>query len=162
MIKHILGIILLVIGCSLVAQEAPLKDFAESKKTKKYAFYPSTLRMINVSQNEAVNELVSGVDKLLIYSLDSITRANKSYTQVTEAYLKLGYEEYASAYGGGNALSILSNGDTKDTAYVGFLGQGDFLFMFYLKGDIAWQKIPSLIEVFQNDTFFDSSILDLY
>lgn len=43
MIKNVLGLLLaIVVACPLLAQENILKDFAESRRDKKYCLYPST------------------------------------------------------------------------------------------------------------------------
>lgn len=126
----------------LFAQETPLKDLIEHKRDRKYAFYPSTLRMINLSQNPDYNEMVSGVEKLLIYTLDSATKADKSYRAIVETYTALGFDEYAAAYGGGRALAVLGKGGSE---FVGYFGESDLLMAFYLKGAVDWQKIPTLL-----------------
>ena len=61
---------------SISAQEDPLKNYADTCRDLKLCFYPSTLRMINLNNNPDLDELVSGVEKLLVYSLDSSARAN--------------------------------------------------------------------------------------
>ena len=131
----------------LFAQESILKGLVESKRDGKYCFYPSTLRMINLKQNEAYNELVSGVDKFLIYTLDSATRLDKSYRLISEQYLEAGFDEYATVFGGNMNMSILGKENARNQEYVGYFDQkGEMVVAFYLKGDIPWQKIPTLIQ----------------
>lgn len=132
----------------LLAQESILKDQVEHKRDRKFAFYPSTLRMVNLQQNKEYNELVSGVEKLLVYTLDSATRVDKSYQAISDDYLKAGFDEYASIYGGDMSLSILGK-DGKTQEFAGYFAQGDGAFAFYLRGDIPWQKIPTLMKNIQ-------------
>lgn len=149
------SIIILLGGLSiqpLLAQEATLKDFAETRYDHKFAFYPSTLRMINVGKNEAYSEMVSSIDKLLIYSLDSTSRAEKSYHQLAQQYLDTGFEEYAMAYGNDMQMAILGKTDDRNSEWAGYLGMSDDLVVaFHLRGAIAWQKIPVLIRTMQQD-----------
>ncbi|MEQ8470880.1 MAG: DUF4252 domain-containing protein [Marinoscillum sp.] len=142
----------------LSAQESILKEEIESKRDKKFALYPSTLRMVNLQQNEDYNQLVSGVEKLLIYTLDSATQANKSYTSISAKYLEAGFDEYASIFGGDMTLSILGKTSRNSDEYVGYFAQKNGVFAFYLKGQIPWQKIPTLINNIQDldvINFFD-------
>jgi len=139
----------------LFAQEAIIKDLLETKRDLKFALYPSTLRMINLKQNQQYNEMVSGVEKLLIFTLDSATQADKSYMQLTEKYLSEGFEEYAMAFGGGMNMAILGKDGRGSNQLVGFLDSKDMTVAFYLRGTIAWQKIPTLINTIRGDDFID-------
>ena len=82
-------VFLIGITVPLFAQEQPLKDFAEDRKELKLCFYPSTLRMVNLADNPDFNDLVSGIEKLLIYNLDSTSRADKAYKQLISTYEEL-------------------------------------------------------------------------
>lgn len=150
-IKFLIVIVALGLGNQpLSAQEAPLKDLVEHRRDRKLAFYPSTLRMINLSQNPDYNEMVNGIDKLLIYTLDSATKADKSYRQIAQTYTRLGFEEYAMAYGADMQLAILGK-EGNDNEFVGYFGQNDLVVAFYLRGNVGWQKIPTLLQSMQQD-----------
>lgn len=140
----------------LFAQEKPLKNLIEDKRDRKYAFYPSTLRMINISQDPDYNELVSGIDKLLIYTLDSATKADKSYREIVPTYSDMGFEEYASAFGGEMTLSILGK-EGSENEFVGYFGQNEMVIAFYMKGVVNWQKIPTLL-----NTLKEGDLLNLF
>jgi len=131
---------------SLFAQEQPLKDFAEDRRENKFCFYPSTLRMVNLANNPDFNELVSGIEKLLIYNLDSTARADKAYKELIATYEKLDFEEYASAYGGEINFYVYGKDMRKGTEYIGIIRQEDALTAFYMRGTIAMNKIPSLMQ----------------
>ncbi|MFY0601097.1 MAG: DUF4252 domain-containing protein [Cyclobacteriaceae bacterium] len=153
--RILIGLVLASCFISLKGQEQPLKDFAEDRRERKLVFYASTLRMVNLSENQDFNEMVKGVDKLLIYSLDSATRSSKSYIQISEDYKQEGFDEYASARGGRYTLSLMGNLENDEHEYVGYVGQGDNVFAFYLKGSVDWQKIPELIRNINKEDFLD-------
>lgn len=153
--RIIIGLVLISCFISLKGQEQLLKDFAENRRERKLVFYSSTLRMINLTENKEFNELVDGVDKLLIYSLDSATRIDKSYRQISEDYSEVGFDEYAFARGGKYAFSIMANVEEDEHEYVGYVGQGGNVFAFYLKGNIDWHKIPELVKKANQEDFLD-------
>lgn len=141
------GLITLLLICfSLVSlsQERILKDFAEKRKDFKVCLYPSTLRMVNIQKDPEYNALVKDIDKLLIYGLDSATVAEKAYTEWTNDYINNGFEEYVSMSGMMNLVVLGKEGE-----FVGVTGAQDRVIAFYLKGSIAFQKIPKLIQTFE-------------
>lgn len=148
-------LILLGLSWELKAQEQPLKDFAEDRKERKFCFYPSTLRMVNLANNPDFDELVSGIEKLLIYNLDSAARADKSYKEIITTYQALNFEEYASAYGGGLNFYVYGKENNKETEYIGVVKQDDLLTAFYMRGQIAMNKIPRLIQSMSEDDFIN-------
>jgi len=147
----------------ILAQEEPLKDFAEDRKERKFCFYPSTLRMINLTNNPDFDDLVNGIDKLLIYNLDSASKANNAYQEIISAYQKIDYEEYASAYGGGINFYIYGKERNKETEYIGIIKREDMLTAFYLRGRLAINKLPDLIQSISEGDFinpFDFNLKD--
>ena len=156
-------VIWLGLSLNLDAQEQALKDFAEDRKESKFCFYPSTLRMVNLANNPDFDELVGDIEKLLIYNLDSATRAEKSYKQIITAYEALEFEEYASAYGGGLNFYVYGKENRKETEYIGILKRDDMLTAFYMRGQIALNKIPHLMQSMSEGDFinpFDFNIDD--
>ncbi len=147
----ILGLMLMGLLQPLLAQEYILKDFAEDRNESKYCLYPSTLRMININKNEAYEELASSFEKFLIYQMDSATVGKKSYRDIMQQYRDAGFEEYISVMGGGTTALILGE-EKKINEMVGVFGLDDQVFLFFLQGNIQWQKIPTLLNTFaEND-----------
>lgn len=138
----------------LFAQESIIKEHFEISHDRKFVLYASTLRMLNIRNNQEYNEMVKGVDKLIIYTLDSATIANKSYTALGKDYLDLDFEEYAMANGATLNMAILGK-EGKQNQFAGYLAMEDMTVAFYLRGNIAWQKIPALIRTFRQEDFFD-------
>ncbi len=102
--------------------------------------------MINIAQDPAFNELVNDIEKVLIYTLDSTTVANKTYGDFLSDYENEGYEEYISLYGKQKVKVI-----GKDDEYVGVIAVEENAMCFYLRGAIPFAKIPELIQSFQSD-----------
>ncbi len=133
----------------LFAQESIIKEYASENKKKAYAFYPSTLRMVNLKNNEAYNEMISEINKLLVYMLDSSATASRSYTSVIDSYKEEGFEPYAEVWG---KLNIYIYGkEGRKRQIVGVYGEEDRSFAFYLDGRISWQKIPTLIQTLESN-----------
>lgn len=134
---------------SLRAQETPFKEYADAHKDRKFCFYPSTLRMINIAQNPDYNELVNGIEKLLVYTLDSAATANNNYKEIITSYQEIGYEEYAAMYGGKTNFFLYGKENEGENQFVGVMKADDAVYAFYMRGKIGWQKIPELIQSFQ-------------
>lgn len=135
----------------LLAQEDIIKAYAEEHDSRSYCLYPSTLRMINLTRNEAFDEMASSFEKILIYELDSLSVINKSYRPMLTNYEKEGFEEYITMVGAGTFTVILGK-EKRVNEMVGVLGIKDQMFAFFVRGNIAWQKIPTLINTLsEND-----------
>lgn len=146
---------------SLQAQETPFKAYADAHKDKKFCFYPSTLRMINIAKNPDYNELVNGIEKLLVYTLDSAAKASRSYNYIITSYKKIGFEEYASISGGESDFFLYGkeNKNKDKNQFVGVMKSEGAVYAFFMRGRIGWQKIPALMQSFQADDMIN--IFDL-
>ncbi|MEM9328339.1 MAG: hypothetical protein AAGA85_21910 [Bacteroidota bacterium] len=129
----------------LFAQEAPLKTYAEGANERKFCFYPSTLRMINVKGDPSYNEVINGISKVLVYKL-SVGKVDEPLRSVFAQYEDLGFDEYARLYGGGNDVILMGKERLGLDEYVGVAGMEGEYFAFYLKGDMRWDKIPGLLQ----------------
>lgn len=154
--KHNLLIALAMLWVSAIsAQEAPIKAYAEDISSRKFCFYPSTLRMINLSNDEHFDELVSGVHKLLIYQIPQTSENIDSYREMLKTYRAIDFEEYARLEGGGNHLLLLGKEGFTKEEYVGVAGAEGMLMVFYMTGDIAWENIPSIMRQLQSDNMLN-------
>jgi len=127
----------------LFAQEDVLKKYAEERSERTFCFYPSTLRMINLSKNPEFNEMVKPIEKMMIFMLDSTAQASKDYRKLPAQFQKNGFEEYVTMIGGGNNLFIY--GSESDGELLGVMAMQESLVAFYLRGNVNWQKIPKLM-----------------
>lgn len=144
----------------LFAQEQLMKDFAEKRKGgKTFCFYPSTMRMINISKNEDYEELIKPIKKLMIFQLDSATSADKSYLELIKTYESNGFEEFTSYYGGGSSVFVYGK-EEKINQFMGiFSEEGGAVYSFYLTGNPNLQKLPTLINSFKENQFIDLKML---
>lgn len=140
---------------SLFAQEDLLKEFAEMRNERKLAFYPSTLRMINLGNNTEFNAVVNDIEKLLVYVMDSATTAQKSYFRISEAYLNAGFDEYVSASGGDLAFTLLGKEHPDSNEFAGYFSYNDSMIAFYLTGRIPFDKIYMLTQTMRQEDFLN-------
>ncbi len=146
-------VLLLGLSQALLAQEDIFKDYAKQRFLQSYCLYPSTLRMLNLNDNTAFDELASSIDKLLIYELDSVATTSRSYDQMLMAYREAGFEEYVYIEGAGQHTIILGK-ESRIDEMVGVITLADQVLAFFLRGNVAWQKIPTLMNTLQeNDVF---------
>jgi hypothetical protein len=139
----------------LFAQEDLFKEFAEPYKSRKFCLYPSTLRMINLANNQDYNKLVSDVEKVLIYRLDSTAQAEKRYSKLIKDFESEGFEEYIRLFGQNNMLMLLGEEKSSSSSFMGVFSSKEGVFCFYLTGKINWEKIPTLINTFQENEFLN-------
>lgn len=157
--RFLLILFSLTVFLSVQGQESLFKEFADAHKERAFCFYPSTLRMLNISGNPDFNEAVSGVDKLLVYTLDSISVADRLYDGMLNDYRNKGFEEYISISGGTYTASLLVSPNTADMQYVGVFGDESSTMAFYLTGDLKWEEIPKMFNSIKEGDFIN--ILDL-
>jgi hypothetical protein len=141
----ILILFLMGASCPLFAQDSVIKEALDNNNERKFCLYPSTLRMINMSNDPSYNEMVSGVEKLLIYSLPGSDSTRSVVDDIIGVYAaEYDYEEYARIFGGPMTLSLY--GSAAEDKLVGYARQEEKIFAFYLDGKIEWQKLPTLID----------------
>lgn len=149
----------LTVFLSVQGQENLFKEFADAHKERAFCFYPSTLRMLNISGNPDFNEAVNGVEKLLVYKLDSISAADRLYDGMLNDFRKKGFEEYISITGGTYAASLLVSPEDTDMQYVGVFSDESSTLAFYLTGDLKWEEIPKMFNSIKDGDFIN--VLDL-
>ena len=146
-----------------ITQKEQIKEVANrvtSEVTAVQTKYPE-LREFNEdgTKNPDYNELVNGIEKLLVYTLDSAAKAGQSYKGLITSYKKLGFEEYVTMVGGKTNFILYGIENKDENQFVGVMKSEDAMYAFYLRGRIGWQKIPALIQSFQADDMIN--IFDL-
>lgn len=140
---------------SLFAQESILKAYAQGHSSRKLAFYPSTLRMLNLQKNEEYNAVVNDIEKLLVYVMDSASTATQYYQQIPEAYLLADFDEYISVSGGKLTLTLLGKEQSGTNNLTGYFVQNDRAIAFYLTGSIPFEKVYQLIQSIREEDFIN-------
>ena len=155
-----LKIVIIIMGLvqPLFAQESIFKDYAEEHNKRSYCLYPSTLRMINLQKNEAFDDMASSFEKFLIYELDSISASNRSFSGMLNSFKEEGFEEYLTIIGAGNYTTVLGE-EKRVNEMVGVFGIENQMYAFFLRGNIAWQKIPTLVNTLSENDLFN--VLDM-
>ena len=134
----------------LFAQQDIIAEYADTSSSRRaYCFYPSTLRMLNVSKSEDFALMVKDIEKLVVYTLDSTAKAAHTFRPMLKQFKELGYEEYGHVWGGGINVEILGIEDDTPQLVGVFQNEGD-LYAFYLLGVIDFMKIPSLLQNFES------------
>ena len=156
-----LKIFIIILGLiqPLLAQESIFKDYVEEHNTRSYCLYPSTLRMINLQENEAFDQMASSFEKFLIYELDSISVSNRSFNSMLTSFKAEGFEEYLTIIGAGNYTTVLGQ-EKRVNEMVGVFGIENQMFAFFLRGNIAWQKIPGLVNTLSKNDLFNVFDMD--
>ncbi|MFK7951540.1 MAG: hypothetical protein AB8B73_01740 [Ekhidna sp.] len=146
--KIILGVSLLL-SFSSFSQESIIKKFTE-QDGKRWLYpiclYPSTLRMVNLSGDPKFNELINDVEKILIYPLDSSLMSSPDLNSWIKEYESIGYEEFIRV-SGPQSIHLVGKKDE----YVGMFGADGSKVAFYVRGSIAFEKIPELIKTFKGN-----------
>ncbi len=151
--KQIIFGLLIILANASFSQESIIKNFAEQGEKKwlyPICLYPSTLRMVNISGDPKFNELINDIEKILIYPLDSTSLNSSDLHTWIKEYEEIGYEEYIRM-SGPQSMILVGKGDQ----YVGMFGVGGKQTAFYLRGNIAFEKIPELIKTFQSNDMLD-------
>lgn len=138
----------------LFAQQDIIKDYADTSSVKDYCFYPSTLRMLNIAKDQDYYNMVEDIEKLLVYSLDSASVAESSYKKMLAMYRKNNFEEYAVMEGGETNFSIYGK-DGRKNEFAGVFRVKKKVYVFYMIGNIGWQKIPALVQNFSKGDMFN-------
>lgn len=149
--KKLASLLLLTfLSLGVRSQESLIKDFAEPRRHTRWmnpiCLYPSTLRMINISQDPQFNELVNDIEKVLVYTLDSATYTNREYKTLLKDYEDKGFEEYIALFGK-QEIRVIG----KEDEYVGVMAAEGRAMALYMRGEIPFGKIPTLMQTFQSD-----------
>ena len=158
-IKLYITLIFLTIFLSVNAQEDRFKEFAEQHNDRAFCFYPSTIRMLNIGDNPEFNNMVSGIEKLIVYKLDSISISDSLYNVMLDDFDSMDYDELLSIGGGGYSTLVLGSPEGIESQFVGVVISDNISVVFFMKGDISWEEIPKMISSFNSDDFIN--ILDL-
>lgn len=128
------------------SQSKILKELKDSNAVQLHLFFtPSTLRMLNLQDDPAYNEMVRGVDKLHFYSMDPTRFTTADYFDTAERLIKEeAYEEFIVWDGDGNEFQVL--GKPADQEMIGLASYAKRHYLFSLQGTIDLMKLPEIYE----------------
>ena len=135
-----------------ISKEYIIKKHLDKNTSSQFIYpiclYSSTLRMINISNNNEFNELVNNIEKVLIYNLDSIDIAEGTNKIVIEEYKTNGFDELITVTGP-QTIYLLN----KKNEYVGSVQIPDHTLCFYIKGKLPFNKLLQFIQTFDSQEF---------
>ena len=141
-------------------QKDPLNDFLEDRNTGLILhFYPSTLRMINIDQNEEYNKMIREVEKARFIRLDSGQFTKEEISELITSLQSEGYEEVMSFRDKKQDISVLAM-EKKIPEFVMLSRAPDQVMILEMKGMVNVAKIPKLTQTFSENGFLN--VLDLY
>lgn len=143
----LLAICLIGLG-TLSAQSKSIQKLKDDGQTDQhFYFYPSTLRMMNIPQNEAFNDLVRSIRKLSLYRMNNEIFDTKAFRSTVEILMNdEGYEEYITVDSKDERLYIVGKGNGRDMIVLG-KAQGDH-FIAELDGELNLMAIYELYQAF--------------
>lgn len=123
-------------------------------------FYPSTLRMVNLDNNEEFNRLIQDIDKLIFFKMNQDFEAKDFYDLVKKLQFDEEMEEYIVVDGPSKKFYLLGREDPTETVGVAMIENQPFV--FDVAGSLELKEIPKLYEyISQNDSTFNSKFVDI-
>lgn len=126
-------------------------------------FYPSTLRMVNLDNNEEFNRLIQDIEKLIFFKMNGKFETIDLYNLIRDLQSEESFEEYVVVDGPKRKFYLL--GREKPTETVGIALMNDEHYVFDIAGSLELKEIPKLYQyISENDSTFQSKfsqILDL-
>lgn len=143
------------LSININAQEELFKSTLKEVKTSSYCFYPSTLRMIDLSKNPEYQALVNDIRKLLVYKIENSDSTLKVLNDLCSDFMQMGYDELMQVSKKERNSLVLVNEKNGNNGFTGFIQSGESLFAFYLQGTLALEKIPQMIEFYNSKEFIN-------
>jgi len=144
---------------SLFSQSKTVQMLKDSGMIRQnLSFNASTLRMLNLQRDPAVDELVKGVDKLNLWIMDNSKFTRKEFFNTAEKLQQEEqYEEYLVIDGERYNLQVV--GKPKKQEMIGLINAEDANYVFKLNGTIDLMKLP---DVWEKISQADTSSINIY
>lgn len=146
------------------AQSSTITNLKKDKLTSMdLHFYPSTLRMVNLDNNEEFNRLIQDIEKLVFFKMNGKFENIDLYNLVNQLQSDEAFEEYVVVDGPTKKFYLL--GREKPTETVGIALLDNEHYVFDVAGSLELKELPKLYQyISENDSTFQnkfSSILGL-
>lgn len=139
------------------AQHALFIALREQPGTERaFYFYPSTLRMINLTKNPDFDELISGIEKLVIYRFDSAQNQALDLNLFRNSLLGGAFEEWMSVQNEDMDIQIFGlDRRRRSPEMIAIVRTGGDLMMADLLGIINPVRLPDLIRNFNSADYLN-------
>lgn len=146
------------------AQNSAITDLKKENLTEvSLYFYPSTLRMANLDNNQEFNRLIEDIDKLIFYKMNGKFETIDLYNLVADLQKTENFEEYIVVDGPTKKFYLLGSEDPSET--VGLAHLNDTHYVFDIAGSLDFKELPKLYEYLsENDSTLQNKfgqVLDL-
>lgn len=143
-----LSVLFLLLPTCVFAQCQTMNSWAEKKGIRKLCFYPTTLRMINISKDESFYELVKDVDKLRIYIADSKPGFKKQdLGELKKGILAENFKDMIQVQQGQKSYFVyIKEKHDKPVGFAGIAFSEESLVLIDLEGYISPENIQKIIE----------------
>lgn len=146
------------------AQSSAITDLKEDQLTNmSLYFYPSTLRMVNLDNNEEFNRLIQDIEKLIFFKMNGKFENIDMYNLVNHLQSNEDFEEYVVVDGPTKKFYLLGREQPTETVGVALLDNEHYV--FDVAGSLELKELPKLYQyISENDSTFQnkfSSILGL-
>ncbi len=147
----ILSLILLA-GCS---EKDRLKEFTEKHHPEQsFFFYPSTLRMVNLKNNQDFNDMIREMEKGKYFSYPIDDQISSELKTLERELIENDYEEILEIKNKEiNARVFLL--EKKTPVLIAFIRNSETISVLELEGMINPVKIPKLMENFNDEEFLN-------
>lgn len=138
------------------AQSSAITDLKEDQLTNmSLYFYPSTLRMVNLDNNEEFNRLIQDIEKLIFFKMNGKFETIDMYNLVNHLQSNEDFEEYVVIDGPTKKFYLL--GREKPTETVGIALLENEHFVFDVAGSLELKELPKLYQyISENDSTFQN------
>lgn len=129
-------------------QSSAITKWAENKPgLRKLCFYPSTLRMINISKDEAFNRAIKDIKKLKVFLSDSKNNFDKKEINALKSNIKKeDYKDMLQVSNGRQSFSVyIKEKNEKTQGFAGIVVSETGLVLIDLEGFISPEMIQQLI-----------------
>ena len=138
------------------AQSSLITDLkADNLTNMSLYFYPSTLRMVNLDNNEEFNKLIQDIEKMIFYKMNGKFETIDMYNLVSALQAEDEFEEYMVMDGPDKKFYLLGKEDPTETIGIALLENERFV--FDIAGSLALNQLPKLYQfISENDGEFKS------
>jgi hypothetical protein len=142
---------LLFSGCH---QTDSLRTFRENHPVDlTLAFYPSTLRMVNLAKNEEYHQLIKGVEKGRYFKVNKRDSTQQAIRTLSQGLVENGYTEVMSIRGSSNDMIVYTLESQPPVTFILAEREKEYIIV-EIKGMVNITKLPKLINSFNEDEEF--------